>query len=49
VCVYHRPEDLWRIPLFLHQILPENRIFLRAHEHDGFELVAYSVPPSRCR
>jgi hypothetical protein len=48
VCVYHRPEDLWTIPLFLHEVLPEHRMYLRAHAWDGFELVAYAVPPERC-
>jgi FkbM family methyltransferase len=48
VCLYHGPEDLWRIPLFLHEALPSHRICLRAHAWDGFELVAYAVPPGRC-
>jgi FkbM family methyltransferase len=48
VCVYHRPEDLWTIPLFLHEALPEHRLYLRAHARDGFELVAYAVPADRC-
>jgi FkbM family methyltransferase len=49
VCAYHRPEDLWTIPLFLHDALPAHRMFLRAHAWDGFELVVYAVPPWRCR
>jgi FkbM family methyltransferase len=49
VCVYHRPDDLWRIPLLLHELLPRHRHFLRVHENDGFELVAYAVPRPRCR
>jgi FkbM family methyltransferase len=48
VCVYHRPEDLWMIPLFLHEALPAHRMYLRAHAWDGFELVAYAVPIDRC-
>jgi FkbM family methyltransferase len=48
VCVYHRPEDLWTIPLFLHEVLPAHRLFLRAHAWDGFELVAYAIPHARC-
>ena len=47
-CVYHRPEDLWMIPLFLHDALPAHRMYLRAHAWDGFELVAYAVPSERC-
>jgi FkbM family methyltransferase len=48
VCLYHRPEDLWTIPLFLRETLPNHRFFLRIHEYDGFELVVYAVPPDRC-
>ena len=48
VGVYHRPEDLWTIPLFLRDALPGHRMFLRSHAWDGFELVAYAVPPERC-
>ena len=48
VCVYHKPEDLWTIPLFLKEALPAHQMFLRAHAWDGFELVVYAVPPVRC-
>jgi len=49
VCVYHRPEDLWTIPIFLSELLPEHSMYLRAHAWDGFELVAYAVPRARCQ
>jgi hypothetical protein len=44
VCVYHKPEDLWTIPLFLKEVLP----YLRAHARNGFELVAYAELPECC-
>lgn len=31
VCVYHKPEDLWEIPLFVHEMVPEYRMILRQH------------------
>ncbi len=43
-CVYHRPEDLWEIPLCLRELLPTHRIALRHHAFQGFELIAYAVP-----
>jgi len=49
VCVYHRPEDIWMLPLFLKESLPDHAMYLRAHAWDGFELVAYAVPLSRCQ
>lgn len=48
VCVYHRPDDLWQIPLYLRAQLPDHRLVLRSHANDGFELVAYAIPHKRC-
>ena len=47
ICVYHTQCDIWRIPLFIHEILPEHHLFLRAYEGDGFQTVVYAVPPRR--
>jgi FkbM family methyltransferase len=44
ICVYHRPEHPWRIPLLLRKLLPDSRLALRAHASDGCEWVAYAVP-----
>jgi len=44
VCVYHRPEDLWELPLFIRSLLPDHRIALRYHTYQAFELVAYAFP-----
>lgn len=48
VCLYHKVEDLWEIPLFLGEVLPGHRHFLRIHARDGFELVTYAIPAERC-
>jgi FkbM family methyltransferase len=47
VCVYHTQQDIWRLPLLLHSLLPKHRLYLRAYEGDGFQTVAYAVPPRR--
>jgi len=50
VCVYHRPDHLWEIPLMLERLTngteagPKYEYFLRGHAHSGFELVLYAVP-----
>jgi len=52
VCLYHRPEHLWEIPLLIEKLAregapgPEYRYYLRAHAYSGFELVLYAVPLS---
>lgn len=48
VCVYHGPDDLWRIPLQLHTCMPRSRLFLRQHGFDGWETVCYAIPHERC-
>lgn len=43
VCVYHEPDDLWRIPKLLRKLLPGHRFHLRQHGWDGWELVFYGT------
>jgi FkbM family methyltransferase len=45
VCVYHHFSHLWQIPLFIHDLLPDHRIFLRHHTRLEYETVCYAVPP----
>jgi FkbM family methyltransferase len=47
VSVYHRPDDLWTIPLDLHAMNPDYRLFLRTLGHDGTDVICYAVPPER--
>lgn len=47
ICVYHTQNDIWRIPLLIHDMLPQHKFFLRAYEGDGFQTVFYAVPSSR--
>ena len=46
ICVYHRPQDLWEIPLLLQSWNLGYQFYLRAHRHNGFDLVLYAVPVS---
>jgi FkbM family methyltransferase len=45
VCVYHKPRDLWSIPLMIDRMRTGYRFYLRCHAHDGFETVLYALPP----
>jgi hypothetical protein len=45
ICVYHRPSDLWEIPLLIEEILPDGYdMYLRVHEHMGLSSVLYCLP-----
>jgi FkbM family methyltransferase len=47
LCVYHRQDHLWRVPLAVNDLRPDHRLFLRPHNEEGWDLVLYGVPPGR--
>jgi FkbM family methyltransferase len=47
VCLYHRPEDLWTIPLYVRSLCPDYSLYLRRYSDDCWEQVLYAVPPHR--
>jgi FkbM family methyltransferase len=47
ICAYHQQDHLWRIPLFIHSLVEDYRLFLRPHCGDGWEFVCYAVPANR--
>jgi FkbM family methyltransferase len=47
ICVYHRPEHLWEIPLFVRGMGLPYELFLRSHGYLGFDTVMYAVPLNR--
>lgn len=42
VCVYHKPEDIWEIPLTIMSMFPFYRLRMRCHGYNGFDLVLYA-------
>lgn len=44
ISIYHHPEDLWEIPLFIKENFPFYNLFIRIHGHFGMETVLYCVP-----
>ena len=46
ICGYHRQTDFWEIPLYLKELLPNHRIFLRNYV-GIIEYVFYAVPEDR--
>lgn len=43
ISVYHKPEDLFEIPLYLNSIMPEYKLYLRAHKLNSCDLVLYAI------
>jgi FkbM family methyltransferase len=49
ICLYHRQEDLWQIPLQIRALNPSYRLYLRRYSDDCWEQVCYAIPPERVR
>lgn len=43
VCIYHKPEDLWEIPLYIHELNPDYKLYIRQYEHNLFDTVLYAI------
>ena len=44
VSIYHRPDDLWQLPLYLHSLGLRYRLYLRTQGEDGMDVICYAVP-----
>lgn len=44
VCLYHAPDHLWQVPMYLKHLVPEYRIYLQRYADDCWETVCYAVP-----
>lgn len=49
VCLYHRQDDLWRLPAFVASLTDRYRFFLRRYCDDCWEQVLYAIPRSRLK
>lgn len=43
VCLYHKPQDLWEIPLLIKKMLPEYKLYIRHYTDLLNETVCYAV------
>lgn len=44
ICIYHKAEDLWQIPLYIKSIVPDYKIYIRHHTNLLYETVCYAIP-----
>lgn len=44
ISVYHKPKDLWQIPLYLKELYAGYKIYLKMHYENCFETVCYAIP-----
>lgn len=43
ICIYHKSEDLWTIPLYIKELVPEYKIYIRHHSSTPWETVCYAT------
>ncbi|EOS66974.1 FkbM family methyltransferase [Oscillibacter sp. 1-3] len=45
ICIYHKPEDMLEIPLYIKSLVPEYKLYVRHHSNSNVETVLYAVRP----
>lgn len=43
ICIYHKPEDILEIPLYITKLVPEYKFYLRQHTPFNLETVLYAT------
>lgn len=43
ICVYHKPEDIWKLPWLIHELNPEYTFYLRHYSLAWGETVLYAL------
>ena len=43
ICIYHKPADLWELPLLIHEMVPEYRLYIRHHGNIYYDTVLYAT------
>ncbi len=44
ICIYHSDEDMLRLIEYIHELVPEYKLYVRQHSKIGTEIVAYAIP-----
>ncbi len=43
ICIYHKPEDMYEIPMYIKELVPEYKLYIRAYSNRQFETILYAV------
>lgn len=43
ICIYHKREDMWEIPLYIKTLVPEYKLYIRHYSNLAIETVLYAV------
>jgi FkbM family methyltransferase len=42
ICIYHKPEDMIEIPLYIKELVPDYKLYVRHHSSDVWDTVLYA-------
>ena len=43
ICIYHKFEDLWELPLYIKKLVPEYQLYIRNYTSYLDEIVLYAA------
>lgn len=43
ICIYHKPEDMITLPLYIKSLVPEYKLYLRSYSNSDNEMVLYAI------
>lgn len=46
ICIYHKPEDVWEIPMLIHKINPNYRFYVRHYSLTTPDTILYAIDES---
>jgi len=47
ICIYHMQRDFIEIPKYIHNLVPEYKLYVRHHSFSINETVLYAIPPTK--
>ena len=48
ICLYHKPRDLWELPLLIHSFKQDYKMYIRVYGDMLLETVLYCIPSNSC-
>lgn len=43
ICIYHKPDDIWQLPLYINSLVPEYKMYIRHYSAKGCSTILYAT------
>lgn len=44
ICLYHKPEDIYKLPLLIHEMNPNYKFYIRHYSDYRTDTLLYAIP-----